>query len=120
MKSDPLGLLRSFKNQKDLEIMGLFLATIAWGNRKSIIQSGKKLIDIFENEPYYFVKSYDSSLTNKLTDFKHRTFNGFDLHFFIERLRDIYKEIYSGGSAAIARHLSTFSKKISLLSLEFF
>ena len=48
--------------------MGLFLATIAWGNRKSIIQSGKKLIDIFENEPYYFVKSYDSSLTNKLTD----------------------------------------------------
>ena len=72
--------------------MGLFLATIAWGNRKSIIQSGKKLIDIFENEPYYFVKSYDSSLTNKLTDFKHRTFNGFDLHFFIERLRYIYKK----------------------------
>ena len=75
--------------------MGLFLATIAWGNRKSIIQSGKKLIDIFENEPYYFVKSYDSSLTHKLTDFKHRTFNGFDLHFFIERLRDIYKKYES-------------------------
>lgn len=31
-------------------------------------------------------------------------------------LRDIYKEIYSGGSAAIARHLSSFSKKITLLS----
>jgi len=31
-------------------------------------------------------------------------------------LRDIYKEVYSGGSAAIARHLSTFSKKISLLT----
>tara|TARA_Y100001933_G_scaffold47316_1_gene45289 strand:- start:675 stop:1385 length:711 start_codon:yes stop_codon:yes gene_type:complete len=90
LKSDPLGLLRSFKNQKDLEIMGLFLATLAWGNRKSIIQSGKKLIDIFENEPYYFVKSYDSSLTHKLTDFKHRTFNSFDLHFFIERLRYIF------------------------------
>ena len=41
LRNDPLGLLRSFNNQKDLEIIGLFLATLAWGNRKSIIQSGK-------------------------------------------------------------------------------
>ena len=41
LKNDPLGLLRSFRHQKDLEILGLFLATLAWGNRKSIIQSGK-------------------------------------------------------------------------------
>ena len=95
LKNDPLGLLRSFRHQKDLEILGLFLATLAWGNRKSIIKSGKKLIDLFENEPYYFIKSFDSSLTHKLSDFKHRTFNAFDLHFFIERLRDIYKKFDS-------------------------
>ena len=32
-------------------------------------------------------------------------------------LRDLNKELYLGGAAAIARHLSSFSKKISLLSM---
>ena len=30
------------------------MATIAWGNRVSILKSGKKLIHIMENDPSYF------------------------------------------------------------------
>ena len=30
-----------------------------------------------------------------MNDFKHRTFNAFDLHFFIERLKDLYKKFDS-------------------------
>ena len=90
--NDPLGIVRQLKRPKDIEIMGLILATISWGNRVSIMKSGKKLMSIMEGEPYYFLKHFEEINLDSLFDFKHRTFNVFDLHFFIKRLQDIYKK----------------------------
>jgi len=85
-------LVHQFKNQKDIEIVGLIIATIAWGNRVSILKSGQKLINIMENDPYYFINHFQDINMDKIQGFKHRTFNSFDLQLFINRLQIIYKK----------------------------
>ena len=103
IKDDPIGLVHNFKNQQDIEIFGLLMATLSWGNRKSIINSGKVLIEIMNNEPYYFIKKFSETDIDLLKDFKHRTFNVFDLQFFILQLQKIYnkytslEEVFSPG-----------------------
>ena len=44
---DPISIPHQFKRKEDIEIIGLLVATIAWGNRKSIIKSGNQLVTIF-------------------------------------------------------------------------
>mgnify|MGYP001176371117 FL=1 len=95
IKDDPIGLVHNFKNQQDIEIFGLFMATLSWGNRKSIINSGQVLIEIMNNEPYYFIKKFSETDVDLLKDFKHRTFNVFDLQFFILQLQKIYNKYTS-------------------------
>jgi uncharacterized protein (TIGR02757 family) len=95
LENDPIGLVHNFKSQKDIEIFGLIMAVISWGNRTSIINSGKRLIQIMNNEPYYFLKHFNKENLHLIKDFKHRTFNEFDLHFFLSRLKDIYKKYSS-------------------------
>ena len=44
IKDDPISIPHQFKQKEDIEIIGLLVATIAWGNRKSIIKSGNKYL----------------------------------------------------------------------------
>tara|TARA_B100000963_G_scaffold117751_1_gene102495 strand:+ start:649 stop:1272 length:624 start_codon:yes stop_codon:yes gene_type:complete len=71
------------------------IATISWGNRTSILNSGRRLIKIMENDPYYFIKHFEDDIVKLSTEFKHRTFNDFDLHFFFSRLQILYKKYSS-------------------------
>ena len=48
-----------------------------------------------DNEPFKFVKNFNENELNLLNDFKHRTFNAFDLQSFILRLQKIYKRFGS-------------------------
>lgn len=87
IKSDPIYFPHLFHRKEDIEIMGFLMATIAWGNRKSIINSGHKLLKIMNESPFEFVLNYRSTEHN----FKHRTFNAQDLDFFFESLKNIYE-----------------------------
>lgn len=87
---DPISIPHRFTEKEDIEIAGLLVATIAWGNRKSIIKSGENLLNIMGYEPYAFVKEY-SSKTLKNSSFVHRTFNVNDLDFFFRALQNIYQ-----------------------------
>ena len=49
LEHDPIQLPHKFSRKEDIEIIGFLMATIAWGNRKSIINSGNKLMDIMGN-----------------------------------------------------------------------
>jgi uncharacterized protein (TIGR02757 family) len=88
---DPLGIVHQFSRKEDIEIMGLLMATIAWGNRKSILTSGKRLVEIFEKKPFEFVKNHQDSDFKNL-HFVHRTFQKSDLQFFAGALREIYNK----------------------------
>lgn len=90
LQSDPIQLPHRFTQKEDIEIVAFLVSTIAWGNRKSIIQSGEKLISIMENDPFNFVKNYAvGDVFN--SDFVHRTFNSQDLNCFFLSLQRLYK-----------------------------
>ena len=40
--TDPIQIPHQFSQKKDIEIIGFLVATIAWGNRKSIINNSQK------------------------------------------------------------------------------
>lgn len=87
---DPISIPHRFSKKEDIEITGFIMATIAWGNRKSILSNGDKLIKIMGNDPHEFVMNYQRPKT--LIPFVHRTFNSTDLDFFFRSLKSIYEK----------------------------
>ena len=90
IENDPISIPHLFSKKEDIEISGLLTATIAWGNRKSIINSAQKMAALFNNKPFDFVMNYKEEDFELVKSFKHRTFNGFDLHYFLLSLQNIY------------------------------
>lgn len=88
IESDPIQIPHRFTKKEDVEIIAFIIATIAWGNRKSIITNGEKLIQLMGNQPHEFIMNYDSTKDFK---FVHRTFNEIDLDFFFRSLNSIYQ-----------------------------
>jgi uncharacterized protein (TIGR02757 family) len=88
--SDPVQIPHLFIKKEDIEIAGFLTATIAWGNRKSILNNSHRLMDLMDRHPYDFIMNHsDEDLTN-LEGFVHRTFNSKDLVYFIRSLKNIY------------------------------
>jgi len=93
--ADPISIPHRFKKKEDIEISGFLAASIAWGNRRSIIKSAEKMMALMGNEPYRFVTEAKGKELKPLTNFVHRTFNSSDLLFFVESLKNIYQN-YGG------------------------
>ncbi|NKI25058.1 TIGR02757 family protein [Arenibacter sp. 6A1] len=91
LESDPIQIPHLFSLKEDIEISGFLTATIAWGNRKSIITNANKMMELMDSSPYDFVMNHQTSDLEKLQGFVHRTFNGDDLTFFVRSLNNIYK-----------------------------
>jgi uncharacterized protein (TIGR02757 family) len=103
--SDPVSIPHHFELKEDIEISGFLVATIAWGNRKMIVQNGFKLMDLMGNSPYDFVMNHSESDLDRLEGFVHRTFNQADLVYFIKALKHIY--LHKGGLETV------FAKSVS-------
>lgn len=87
---DPISIPHRFTKKQDIEIAGLFAATLAWGNRKSIINSSNKLMLLMDNCPHDFIMHHSPKDLKPFTTFVHRTFNATDVLYFIEFLRQHY------------------------------
>lgn len=88
---DPILIPHMFEDRRDREISGLLAATIAWGQRPTIIRNAKKAMHLMGNEPYRFVMEHRESDLQDLHSFVHRTFNGEDLIHFIRALKHVYQ-----------------------------
>ncbi|WP_294248889.1 TIGR02757 family protein [uncultured Chryseobacterium sp.] len=90
---DPIQIPHRFSLRQDVEIAGFLAATISWGNRKAIIRSADKMLDIMGNSPYDFIMNHSGK---ELQDIQgnsiHRTFNGEDFAYFISQFRRMYAE----------------------------
>lgn len=84
--SDPIQLPHRFTQKEDIEIVAFLVATIAWGNRASIIKSGERILKIMGNNPHDFILNYSP----RTLDFVHRTFNAVDLNAFFMSLNRLY------------------------------
>jgi uncharacterized protein (TIGR02757 family) len=90
IENDPISIPHRFTRKEDIEIAGFFAATLAWGNRKSILKNAGKLMEWMDNSPYEFVVHHSAKDLSKFGEFVHRTFNGEDCQFFIRSLKNIY------------------------------
>lgn len=88
---DPISIPHCFSSREDIEISGFLSATIAWGNRRSIVQNANRMMEMMGDEPYRFIMESTLSEREQMTNFVHRTFNGNDFICFLNSLRNIYK-----------------------------
>lgn len=96
---DPISIPHGFERKEDIEISGFLASTIAWGNRKAIVKSAKRMMEFLDNAPYDFVMNHTHGDMESLLGYVHRTFNGGDLCYFVESLSNIYRE--HGGMEAL-------------------
>lgn len=89
--SDPIQIPHQFSKKEDIEIASFLAATIAWGNRKMIINNANKMMCLMDNAPHDFVMNHSLEDLNTFEGFVHRTFNADDFKFFIKSLNNIYK-----------------------------
>ena len=92
LEADPIQVPHRFSKKEDIEISGFLTATIAWGNRKSIIANASKLMALMDHAPFDFVLQHSANDLKPLRAFVHRTFNGEDLCYFIQALHHIYSK----------------------------
>lgn len=90
IENDPISIPHLFTNPQDIEIMGFFASILAWGQRKTIINKCKELIERFDGQPAEFIRHHQDSDLKRLLGFKHRTFNDTDLLYFVSFLHFHY------------------------------
>ncbi len=87
IEADPISVPHMFSSKGDIEIAGFLAATIAWGNRKAIVKSARRMMDYLDGKPYDFVLNASEGDLARLDGYVHRTFNGGDLRTFVLALR---------------------------------
>ncbi|HMX76881.1 MAG TPA: TIGR02757 family protein [Chitinophagaceae bacterium] len=88
--NDPISIPHLFSKKQDIEIAAFFAAIFAWGNRTTIINKSKELMQRMHQSPHNFILHHKPKELKNLLDFKHRTFNSTDLLYFIEFLKHHY------------------------------
>lgn len=102
---DPIGLVHAFTDLRDREIVGFWVAMLAWGRRATIIEKSTQLIELMEGEPFRFITEHTASDRARFADWKHRTFNYTDTCYFLTFLQQYYRQ-HNSLENAFARHLS--------------
>ncbi len=117
LESDPIQIPHNYSQKEDIEISAFLTATIAWGNRKSIINNAIRMMQLLDNVPYDFVLNHSESDLVRLSGFAHRTFNEVDLAYFIRGLKNIYQR-HEGLEAAFAPKITTDSLQPAISSFK--
>ena len=89
--SDPICIPHEYTKLQDIEIAGFFAATLAWGQRTTIIKKCRELMAMMDHTPYDFVLHHTEADLRPLLNFKHRTFNDLDALYFVAFFRWFYQ-----------------------------
>ncbi len=113
LESDPLQVPHLFSKKEDIEISDFLTATIAWGNRKSIINNARRMVELLDNSPHDFILNHQETDLEKLSGFVHRTFNEEDLRYFIKGLKNVYAK-HGGLENVFSRNAEEDSMRSSI------
>lgn len=105
IEDDPISIPHLFTKKQDIEIMGFWVAMLAWGQRKTIINKARELIDLMNGAPHDFILHHNERDRKKFLPFKHRTFQTTDTLYFLEFLQHYYRR-QDSLEDAFARFLS--------------
>jgi uncharacterized protein (TIGR02757 family) len=89
--ADPVSIPHRFTKPQDIEISGLFAATLAWGNRTTIINNCNRLMAWMDESPHQFILHHKPVDLKPMLAFAHRTYNATDLLYFIQVLQNHYR-----------------------------
>jgi uncharacterized protein (TIGR02757 family) len=103
--SDPVSIPHRFQRLQDREIMGFWAATLAWGQRKTIIQSANRLVELMDGAPHDFILHHEEKDRARFESFKHRTFQALDTLWFLTFFQEFYRRNASL-ETAFSRHLA--------------
>ncbi len=119
IEDDPISVPHRFSNPRDVELAGFIAASLAWGQRKTILKSASKFIERMDNAPSEFIgQATPAELKRASADFVHRTFQPRDAEVFLHALQGLMKQhgtleeaflVHSASSAPTAEdHLCAF------------
>jgi uncharacterized protein (TIGR02757 family) len=111
IQTDPISIPHQFSKKEDIEIAALLVATIAWGQRTSIINNGNKLMRLMNDEPHEFIMNFSKKDAARFEGFVHRTFNSEDCVFFLNALKNIYTK-HGGLENAFSGKISKNDKDV--------
>ncbi len=122
IEADPISIPHSFSDLCDKEIAGFLAATIAWGNRKAIVKSARRMVEYLDNAPYDFVVNAGESDLLRLSTYVHRTFNGGDLIDFVRAMQRLCRRYGSLGEMfqSLYEQHGSIAKVYSEVRREFF
>ncbi len=92
---DPICIPHLFKKQQDIEIAAFFAAIFAWGNRTTIINKSKELMERMDHAPFDFCMQHSPKDLKKILGFVHRTFNDTDALYCIEFFKQHFSKSHS-------------------------
>ncbi len=113
LDSDPIQIPHRYSKKEDIEISAFLTATIAWGNRKSIINNADRMMGLLDHSPHDFIINHQKRDLDKLSGYVHRTFNDIDLIYFIESLRNVHKN-HGGLEKAFAKNITSRSMQTAI------
>ena len=122
IEADPISIPHSFSADEDREIAGFLAATIAWGNRKAIVKSARRMVECMDYAPYDFVVNATERELESLRSYVYRTFNGDDFVDFVRALQNICRKYGTLGTMfqdSYTRHES-IAAVLSEVRREFF
>jgi uncharacterized protein (TIGR02757 family) len=90
IETDPIQVPKLFESKENIEIAGFLAATLAWGQRPTIIRNAMNLVTLMKNNPMEFLMETPEEDWDVFLNFKHRTFNGADCIYFLKSLKNIY------------------------------
>ncbi len=108
IEDDPICIPHQFSRLQDIEISGFWVAILAWGQRKTIINKAKALMELMGNSPYDFIVNHKEKDRKAFLEFKHRTFQSTDCLYFLEFLQHYYRT-HDSLEDAFANHLTPHS-----------
>jgi uncharacterized protein (TIGR02757 family) len=91
IETDPISIPHQYRKKQDIEIAGFLAATLAWGQRITIINKCNELLSLMDHAPHDFLLHHKESDLKRFEKFKHRTFNATDALYFIETLSNYYR-----------------------------
>jgi uncharacterized protein (TIGR02757 family) len=111
IEKDPVSIPHQFTKLQDIEIIGFWVAMLAWGQRVTIINNARRLIDLMDGAPHDFILQHEEKDRARFSDFKHRTFQYTDTLYFLEFFQWYYRNHHSLESA-FSRHLLPESETV--------
>ena len=105
IEQDPICIPHSFTKKQDIEIAGFFAAIFAWGNRTTIINKSKSLMQLMDKAPYQFCMQHTEKDLKNLISFKHRTFTDTDVLYFVQFFKHHYLK-YDSLETAFCNYLN--------------